>query len=138
MIKKSMIISLVAAAALTTVGCSKGTSAAKSSGVEKLVSEYGFQWKDTSKPILNKKGSEELSFNIYSSKNASALDYNDMLVMQNLFESTGVNVNWENVSESVYTQQKNLIFGDANNRPDAIYHAGMSAGEIIKYAKRER
>ena len=72
MIKKSMIISLVAAAALTTVGCSKGTSAAKSSGVDKLVSEYGFQWKDTSKPILNKKGSEALSFNIYSSKNASA------------------------------------------------------------------
>ena len=137
MIKKSMIISLVAAAALTTVGCSKGTSAAKSSGVDKLVSEYGFQWQDTSKPILNKKGAEELSFNIYSSKNASALDYNDMLVMQNLFESTGVNVNWENVSESVYTQQKNLIFGDANNRPDAIYHAGMSAGEIIKYAKRK-
>ena len=137
MIKKSMIISLVAAAALTTVGCSKGTSAAKSSGVDKLVSEYGFQWQDTSKPILNKKGAEELSFNIYSSKNASALDYNDMLVMQNLFESTGVNVSWENVSESVYTQQKNLIFGDANNRPDAIYHAGMSAGEIIKYAKRK-
>ena len=137
MIKKSMLISLVTVTALLTVGCNKGTSAKKSSGVEKLVSEYGFQWKDTSKPILNKKGSEALSFNIYSSKNASALDYNDMLVMQNLFESTGVNVSWENVSESVYTQQKNLIFGDANNRPDAIYHAGMSAGEMIKYAKRK-
>lgn len=55
MIKKSMLISLVTVTALLSVGCSKGTSAKKSSGVEKLVSEYGFQWKDTSKPILNKK-----------------------------------------------------------------------------------
>ena len=59
-----------------------------------------------------------------------------MKVMQDLYESTNVNVTWENVSESVYTQQKNLIFGNSANRPDAIYHAGMSAGEIIKYAKR--
>ncbi len=44
---------------------------------------------------------------------------------------------WENVSESVYSQQKNLIFGNKENRPDAIYHAGMGASEIIKYAKRK-
>lgn len=41
------------------------------------------------------------------------------------------------MSESVYAQQKNLIFGNAENRPDAIYHAGMSSGEVIKYAKRK-
>ena len=108
----------------------------EAAGVDKLVSDYGYQWKDTSAPILNEKGAKELSFNVYSSKNASALDYNDMKIMQDLYASTNVAVNWENVSESVYGQQKNLIFGNANNRPDAIYHAGMSSGEIIKYAKR--
>ena len=60
-----------------------------------------------------------------------------MKIMQDLFASTNVNVFWENVSESVYSQQKNLIFGNADDRPDAIYHAGMSSGEIIKYAKRK-
>jgi putative aldouronate transport system substrate-binding protein len=30
-----------------------------------------------------------------------------------------------------------LIIGNRENHPDAIYHAGMSAGEIIKYAKRK-
>ena len=135
--KKTVLVSLLSITALMVTACGKGKEAKKSNGVDSLVSAYGFQWTDPSKPILNKKGFEEISFNVYSSKNASALDYNDMLVMQNLAESTGVNVSWENVSESVYTQQKNLIFSDANNRPDAIYHAGMSSGEIIKYAKRK-
>ena len=102
-----------------------------------LVDNYGFQWKDPAAPILNEQGAKEISFRVYSSKNASAKDYNDMKIMTDLYTQTNVQVNWENVSESVYSQQKNLIFGNADNRPDAIYHAGMGAGEIIKYAKRK-
>ncbi len=112
------------------------TAAAPATG-NALIDNYGFQWKDTSAPILNEKGAKELSFKVYSSKNASAKDYNDMKIMTDLFAQTNVQVNWENVSESVYSQQKNLIFGNKDNRPDAIYHAGMGAGEIIKYAKRK-
>ena len=138
--KKWIAILLLAAIALTLTACGgddkKQQNTAAAGGVDKLVSEYGFQWKDTSAPILNDKGAKELSFSIYSSKNASAKDYNDMKIMQDLYASTNVFVTWENVSESVYSQQKNLIFGNADKRPDAIYHAGMSAGEIIKYAKR--
>ncbi len=135
--KKFVVWLLLAAMVLSLAGCSKSSSDKKeSAGVDQLVSEYGFQWTDPTKPILNEKGAQELGFTVYSSKNASALDYNDMKIMQDLFESTNVYVSWENVSESVYGQQKNLIFGNADQRPDAIYHAGMTAGEIIKYAKR--
>ena len=130
----AMILSLTACGG---GGGDKKPDDRKSSGVDALVSEYGYQWKDTKAPIVNEKGAKEISFNIYSSKNASALDYNDMKIMQDLYDSTNVYVSWENVSESVYSQQKNLIFGNANDRPDAIYHAGMSAGEIIKYAQRK-
>ncbi len=134
--KKAVSILVLGAMVLSLTAC--GGKDAKEDGVqvEQLVSEYGFQWTDTKAPILNEKGAQEISFNVYSSKNASALDYNDMKIMQDLYESTNVNVSWENVSESVYSQQKNLILGNAANRPDAIYHAGMGAGEIIKYAKR--
>ncbi len=140
--KKLLVLILAALMILTAVACGgssskKAADKQESAGVEKLVADYGFQWKDPSAPILNEKGAKELSFNIYSSKNASALDYNDMKIMQDLFAATNVFVSWENVSESVYSQQKNLIFGNADNRPDAIYHAGMGAGEIIKYAKRK-
>ena len=136
---KKLLSSLALAAMLLSLAAcgGKGDSGKQAgSDVDTLKSEYGFQWTDPSTPILNDKGASEISFNIYSSKNASALDYNDMKIMQDLFEQTNVNVSWENVSESVYGQQKNLIFGNADNRPDAIYHAGMGAGEIIKYAKR--
>ena len=134
--KKKMLLLFVVLVVFFT-GCGKKEVQQEKIGVDELVSKYGYQWTDVTKPILNEKGSEEISFNIYSSKNASALDYNDMLVMQNLYESTGVNVMWENVSESIYLEQKNLIFGNVNSRPDAIYHAGMTSGEIIKYAKRK-
>ncbi|MBR4634890.1 MAG: hypothetical protein IKO51_00825 [Clostridia bacterium] len=136
--KRIIAVLLIAAMALSLAACgSSGSNKQNSHGVEKLVSDYGFQWTDTSKPILNAQGAKDLTFTVYSSKNASALDYNDMKIMQDLYEQTNVFVTWENVSESVYSQQKNLIFGNADNRPDAIYHAGMGAGEIIKYAKRK-
>ena len=137
--KKIICFLLIAVMVVSMTACGGGSGSsakADSHGVEKLVSEYGFQWTDPTKPILNDKGAQELTFNVYSSKNASALDYNDMKIMQDLYESTNVYVSWENVSESVYGQQKNLIFGNKDQRPDAIYHAGMGAGEIIKYAKR--
>ena len=126
--KKWIAILLSGVLVLSLVACGNSDKSDKkeSAGVEKLVSEYGFQWTDTSAPILNEKGAKELTFRVYSSKNASALDYNDMKVMQDLYKMTNVNVVWENVSESVYSQQKNLIFGNPEDRPDAIYHAGMT------------
>ena len=134
--KKVISIVLLLAMVLSLAACGDSGKKKDEVGTEKLVSEYGFQWTDPNAPILNEKGAKEITFTIYSSKNASALDYNDMKIMQDLFKSTNVNVFWENVSESDYSQQKNLIFGNKEDRPDAIYHAGMSAGEIIKYAKR--
>ena len=137
--KKLAACLLLCASVLSLAACGGSNQNAyvfDDAALDHLVSDYGFQWTDPDAPILNEKGAQELSFQIYSSKNASALDYNDMKIMQDLFDQTQVTVNWENVSESVYSQQKNLIFGNVDDRPDAIYHAGMSAGEIMKYAKR--
>ena len=135
--KKIIVALLMLTMTFSLIACSSAGERQGSIDADVLVSEYGFQWTDASAPILNEKGAKEISFTVYSSKNASAKDYNDMKIMQDLFDQTNVNVTWENVSESVYSQQKNLIFGNSKNRPDAIYHAGMSAGEIIKYAKRK-
>lgn len=135
--KKIIVALLMLTMTFSLIACSSKGEQQGSIDADVLVSEYGFQWTDASAPILNEKGAKEISFTVYSSKNASAKDYNDMKIMQDLFDQTNVSVTWENVSESVYSQQKNLIFGNSKNRPDAIYHAGMSAGEIVKYAKRK-
>lgn len=135
--KKIIVALLMLTMTFSLIACSSEGKQKGSIDADVLVSEYGFQWTDASAPILNEKGAKEISFTVYSSKNASAKDYNDMKIMQDLFDQTNVSVTWENVSESVYSQQKNLIFGNSKNRPDAIYHAGMSAGEIVKYAKRK-
>ena len=137
------ILAVIAVAVVLIIvlgGGNKDTVAndrAEAAEVDVLKEQYGFQWEDPSAPILNEAGASAISFTVYSSKNASAKDYNDMKIMQDLYAATNVNVTWNNVSESVYSQQKNLIFGNAKDRPDAIYHAGMSAGEIIKYAQRK-
>lgn len=137
--KKFAACLLVCASVLSLAACGSSNQNAyvfDDAALDHLVSDYGFQWTDPNAPILNEQGAQDISFEIYSSKNASALDYNDMKIMKDLFDQTQVTVNWENVSESVYSQQKNLIFGNVDDRPDAIYHAGMTAGEIMKYAKR--
>ena len=135
--KRILTVCIAAALLMSMSACGGSGDNRENNSVDALVSEYGYQWEDTSAPILNETGAKEITFNVYSSKNASALDYNDMKIMQDLYASTNVKVNWENVSESVYSSQKNLIFGNAKDRPDAIYHAGMSAGEIIRYAQRK-
>ena len=81
--KRLLSILALTALLLSLAACGSGgnNDNRENAGVDKLVSEYGFQWTDPSKPILNEKGAQDISFNIYSSKNASALDYNDMKIM---------------------------------------------------------
>lgn len=137
---KKSVVGVAFTSILLSLFVSCGDKSAKDNvkkDVSSLVSKYGFQWKDSSKQILNEQGAKDIKFRVYSSKNASAIDYNDMKIMKDLFRNTNVNISWENVSESIYAQQKNLIIGNKDKHPDAIYHAGMGAGEIIKYAKRK-
>ena len=60
--------------ALAACGGSGSSNKQEHAGTDKLVSEYGFQWTDPNAPILNEKGAQEISFTVYSSKNASAKD----------------------------------------------------------------
>ncbi len=91
----------------------------------------GYQWTDVNAPILSK--DTDLKFKIISSKNALAMDYNEMKIFKDLKASTNVNVNWENISESAYATQKSLIMSTASRHPDALYHAGFTNKELIQY-----
>ncbi len=127
----AVAIGCAAVMALAGAGCGENDDRTTNS-LDELKDKYGFQWEDPKKPILNETGAKELSFHVYSSKNASAKDYNEMDIMQTLYEQTNVYVQWENVSESIYGEQKVLKLGK-HDGIDAIYHAGLTTNEILRY-----
>ncbi len=130
--KKLFTAMAIGCAAVMAFAACGQTDNREQNSTEELKEKYGYQWTDTSKPILNAEGAKNLSFNVYSSKNASAKDYNEMDIMQTLYEQTNVFVSWENVSESVYGENKTLKLGN-HEGIDAIYHAGLTSNEILKF-----
>lgn len=128
-----LINSILLMGAISLTGCGGGSGGSSSSQIQASddVSTYGYQWEDTSKPLIRTKG--EVSFNIISSKNSLALDYNDMKVFQDLYDSTYVDAKFNNLSESAYSTQKTLILANESRWPDAIYHAGFTNKELIQY-----
>lgn len=129
MIKRIKCMLVIAVLLLICTSCGN-------EGENSLSSEdVGYQWTDTSKPIVKEKGL--VKFDIISSKNAMADDYNDMKVFADLYDATNVDVNWVQLSETAYKERKNLIMSDRKTWPDAIYHAGFSDAEIIKFSSRK-
>lgn len=114
------------------LGCGGESTSVTSSGSSE--NTLGYQYLNTSAPIVTSKDS--VFFRILSSKNALADDYNEMAIFKTLFDTTHVNVNWDNISESSYSARKTLIMADKANYPDAIYHAGFSDKEIIQYSTK--
>ena len=86
--KRILTVCIAAALLMSMSACGGSGDNRENNSVDALVSEYGYQWEDTSAPILNETGAKEITFNVYSSKNASALDYNDMKIMQDLYAAS--------------------------------------------------
>lgn len=128
---KKAVYALFLVTILGTLSACGGSSSVTSIDTNLL----GYQWEDPKAPIVNAKDS--VFYNVLAAKNALADDYNDMKIFDDLFDSTNVNVNWENLSESSYAARKTLIMSDKDNYPDAIYHAGFTDKEIIQYSSKK-
>jgi putative aldouronate transport system substrate-binding protein len=128
--KKISCVLIAICSIVGMIACGTITTTQNANSLEML----GYQYLDPQAPIVTAK--DTVFFNILSSKNALADDYNDMAIFDTLFDMTNVNVNWNNLSESSYTARKNLIMADKANYPDAIYHAGFSDKEIIQYSTK--
>lgn len=124
--KKLFSLMLVSTALLAS--CGPATSDPQG---EKTLEEMGYNYEDLDAPIVKDK--EQITFNVTAPKNSLALDYNDMLVFDNLEDETNVVVNYNNLSDSQYSTQKQLILADTANHPDALYHAGFTNKELIQY-----
>ena len=118
--KLNKILPLIALSSLLSItACGTGNRVE-----DKGEDEIGYNYTDPTKPIVKDK--EQVSFEVTAPKNSLALDYNQMLVFQNLEKETNVVVHYNNLSDSQYETQKQLILADVNNLPDALYHAGFT------------
>ncbi len=115
------------------VGCDNGNE--DSTGNAEELEKLGYQYEDTSAPIVAQKNTTE--YRVITQKNPMQEDFNDMKVFKDLYDSTNVNVNWDCLSSGSYATQKSLIMSDKNNWPDAIYHSYFSDAEMIRYATRK-
>lgn len=123
------ILALSAVMSITACNSQRGAD-------DKDEDEIGYNYTDPDKPIVKDKN--QVKFSVTAPKNSMALDYNDMLVFKNLEDQTNVVVNYNNLSESQYQTQKQLILADVNNLPDALYHAGFTNKELVQYGSNRK
>lgn len=129
--KKQILSILLVGSALLTA-CNSGGGG----GGAKTLEEMGYNYEDVNAPIVKDK--DQITFNVTAPKNSLALDYNDMLVFDNLENQTNVIIDYNNISDSQYQTQKQLILADTNNLPDALYHAGFTNKELIQYGSNRK
>ena len=130
--KLNKILPLIALSSLLSItACGTGNRVE-----DKGEDEIGYNYTDPTKPIVKDK--EQVSFEVTAPKNSLALDYNQMLVFQNLEKETNVVVHYNNLSDSQYETQKQLILADVNNLPDALYHAGFTNKELVQYGSNRK
>lgn len=128
--KQFLSLFLVATGLLTSCGGTGNPSGGKT------LEQMGYNYTDVNAPIVKDK--EQVTFNVTAPKNSLALDYNDMLVFDNLENQTNVIVNYNNISDSQYSTQKQLILADTANHPDALYHAGFTNKELLQYGSNRK
>lgn len=129
---KNNYLMLLPIAAMLVTGCGGN----KNRKQDKPADEIGYNYTDPDKPIVKDK--DQVSFDVTCPKNSLALDYNDMLVFKNLEDQTNVVVHYNNLSDSQYQTQKQLILADVNNLPDALYHAGFTNKELVQYGSNRK
>lgn len=103
---------------------------------DKSAEEIGYNYTDPTKPIVKDKN--QVSYDVTGPKNSLALNYNEMLIFQNLENQTNVVVRYNNLSEGQYETQKQLILADRDNLPDALYHAGFTNKELVQYGSNRK
>lgn len=91
--------------------------------------ELGYQYEDTTAPIVANPGT--VSFNVTAPKDPLAKDYDDMEIIKDLEAQTNIHINWTHPS----SYNLDLIMG-SKDLPDAIYHASFSNSYLVQYGSQ--
>lgn len=86
--------------------------------------EFGFNAEGL--PIVD----DTLSLTFGGTKSALAPEYSEMELVQQWEEETNIAIEWENLSDQVFAEKKNLMLA-SDNLPDVLFNTGLSDAEIV-------
>lgn len=118
---------VVLAGAFVLSGCSGNGNGSKNQA-ENPDQEANFN--ATGLPIVN----EAVSLRMVAPKAALAPEFTEMEIFKRLEKDTNVQINWENIPDTDYTEKKNLLLA-SGDLPDAFYAAGFTDYELINYGE---
>ncbi|MEH7418367.1 ABC transporter substrate-binding protein [Neobacillus drentensis] len=130
--KKKKMSFLVTAALVTSIlasGCSNSASSKKEADGANSSPKY--ELKNINFPLDKK---VTLKFLTQSSPIAPK-DPNDKLIWQRVEKDTNVHIDWTNYPWEQFGDKRNLELA-SGDLPDAVFHAGLSDNDILRYAKQ--
>lgn len=95
------------------------------------VAEPSENFNETGFPIV----SESIEINMTGAKKPDQADWNEMIVLQEYAEKTGINVNFEPVPGPGWEEKRNLLLS-SGDLPDAFFKAGLSQSDIVTYGSQ--
>lgn len=119
------LITLVLAAVLMVsllAGC-KGVGSGSKSTVK--VNTEGF-------PIVD----EPLKLKIVNMQTPIQQDFNEIVILKNFEEKSGIDVEWINVPQEFVAERRNIMMASAEELPDVFFKMQFTAAEVTKYAKQ--
>ncbi|WP_062353789.1 ABC transporter substrate-binding protein [Bacillus kwashiorkori] len=107
-----------------------GTILVGCSNKKESSSSENYELKDITFPLEEK---VTLKFMTQSSPLAPS-DPNEKLIFKRLEEQTGVHIEWQNYTREAFGEKRNLALA-SGELPDAIFDAGFSNYDLLKYSK---
>jgi len=130
--KVSYLVTTALAASLLVAGCShSSSSSASANGAKGTNSSPNYALKNVKFPLQKK---VTLKFLTQSSPIAPK-NPNDKLIWKRYEKDTNVHIDWTNYTWDQFGDKRNLELA-SGDFPDAIFQAGLSDNDILRYAKQ--
>lgn len=120
----SLIMTVIATTSILA-GCGSSESGGKDeSGLATNINKTGY-------PIVN----EEITLNAVTYVAPTNGDFNEMSMLNELEEKTGIDVVYDCIPSNTWAEKKNLILA-SGDLPDLFFGGGLSDADITKYGKQ--
>lgn len=127
-ISRVLVLGLSSILCISLIGCGKTEKSSGTVGKQETVSE---NFNLTGYPIVN----EKITIHSFTQIDPQSKDFNKMKILKNLEEKTGIHVEYECISGSIWNEKKNLVLA-SNELPDIFLGGGLNDSDVIKYGSQ--